>query len=163
MLKGPIDVGRVRALHARLYRDHVRMVDKITQRSENFAVTHVRQHSGLKRRTGNLFRSTSAKVIRTSKGRLVKIQNSAKYAAAQDGGSGLHGPKRRKYPITPRRAGGSLRFVVGGKVVFAKKVMHPGVRPTRFLYRATRASFRVAGHEFDSRMRELASRWKRWR
>lgn len=50
-------------------------------------------------------------------------------------GSGLHGPKRSKYPILPKRAK-VLAFQVGGATVFARKVMHPGIRGNNFMQKA---------------------------
>lgn len=40
--------------------------------------------------------------------------------------------------IRPRRAGGLLRFQVGGQTVFAREVKHPGTRPNPFLADALR-------------------------
>jgi hypothetical protein len=59
----------------------------------------------------------------------------AGYARAIHDGSGLWGPKRERYPIVPvhRKA---LRWVGGNRFMFAKKVMHPGVKPDPFLTNA---------------------------
>ena len=62
----------------------------------------------------------------------------APYAAVIHGGSGLHGPNRARYPIVPRFRK-VLRWAGGGKFVFAKKVMHPGVNPDPFLDKALEA------------------------
>lgn len=39
----------------------------------------------------------------------------------------------RPHQIFPRRRGGRLRFVVGGRVVYARKVNHPGYAGNPFL------------------------------
>lgn len=47
----------------------------------------------------------------------------------------------RRHKIRPKRVRGPkarLRFVVGGKVVFAKIVNHPGTKPNNFLLKALR-------------------------
>lgn len=44
----------------------------------------------------------------------------------------------RRHRIRPRRPGGYLRFVVGGRVVYAREVNHPGYRGDPFLTRALR-------------------------
>lgn len=45
----------------------------------------------------------------------------------------------RPHIIRPRRAQ-ALRFTVGGRVVYAKFVMHPGTKPNDFLRQALRAA-----------------------
>jgi hypothetical protein len=61
----------------------------------------------------------------------VSVIADAQYAAAIEYGSRPHEivPRRRKY----------LRFAVGGRVVFAKKVHHPGTRAYEFLAKALEA------------------------
>jgi hypothetical protein len=44
----------------------------------------------------------------------------------------------RKHIIRPKRAGGWLRFEVGGRVVFAREVAHPGNKANPFLANALR-------------------------
>jgi hypothetical protein len=45
----------------------------------------------------------------------------------------------RPHPIRPIRAR-ALRFTTGGRVVYAKAVMHPGNKPNNFLKEALRAA-----------------------
>lgn len=53
----------------------------------------------------------------------------------------------RPHTIRPKRAQ-ALRFTVGGKVVFAKVVHHPGTKPRPFLDRALREEAAAAGYRF---------------
>lgn len=46
----------------------------------------------------------------------------------------------RPHRISPRRPGGVLRFTVGGRVVYAKYVNHPGTKAQPFLQEALRAA-----------------------
>ncbi len=48
-----------------------------------------------------------------------------------------HHEGTRPHIIVPQRAE-MLRFKVGGKIVYANQVMHPGTRPNRFLANALR-------------------------
>ena len=51
---------------------------------------------------------------------------------ASDNKAMMHHEGTRAHRIEPRRAQ-VLRFVVGGKVVYAKQVWHPGTKPNRYL------------------------------
>lgn len=44
----------------------------------------------------------------------------------------------RPHMIFPRRRGGVLRFTIGGRVVYARFVSHPGTRPNGFMIEALR-------------------------
>jgi len=68
-----------------------------------------------------------------------ELSATAPGAEAQEFGSGLHGERAAKYPIRPKFKK-ALRWAGGGSVAngdsgfrFAKGVMHPGVKPKRFL------------------------------
>lgn len=52
--------------------------------------------------------------------------------------TGWHHDGTRSHEIRPNSAK-ALRFTSGGKVVFAKRVRHPGTTGSKFLLRATRA------------------------
>ena len=58
-------------------------------------------------------------------------------------GTGLYGPKKSKYPITPKGPGYPLKFFWergphGPGVYFFMRVMHPGIKPNPFPGRAYR-------------------------
>lgn len=46
----------------------------------------------------------------------------------------------RPHMIFPRRPGGVLRFTVGGQVVYARFVSHPGTKPNHWLRDSLRAA-----------------------
>lgn len=85
------------------------------------------------------------------------------YAPHVEHGTGLWGPKGAKYRIRAkgRAAGGAdyLRFVVGGQVVFAKEVWHPGSPGNHMV--AIAAAMTEA--QMDTILRPILERWKRER
>jgi phage gpG-like protein len=60
------------------------------------------------------------------------VGTNIEYSAVQELGSGLYGPKKRKYLITPKRAS-VLAFEWMGKQRFFKHVWHPGVKSQPYL------------------------------
>lgn len=78
-------------------------------------------------RTGATARSLFAE----TSGMVVKIGSRSPIAAIVNNGS-------RAHTIRPIGAK-ALRFVIGGRVVFAKSVRHPGTKGQRFLQRALEA------------------------
>jgi hypothetical protein len=117
-----------------------------------FAKDHVQKHPEFRPRTGALQRSVKARVVRTSGGKLLKLGSNKKYAQSIDGGARPHviRPKRRQF----------LRFKGrNGQWVFARKVNHPGNKPYKFLYRATKAAGRVGERNLRQRLSRIASRF----
>lgn len=75
----------------------------------------------------------------------------------QDQGTGLYGPVRRRYEIRPRYAQ-ALRFTVGGRTVFARRVSHPGVRAQRFFARGQEAARPRIQFTFRTRLGNVTKR-----
>jgi hypothetical protein len=111
-----------------------------------FAVDYVKAHPTFTPRSGELQAKTRWVPIR---GHVVRIQNNAPHANAIEGGAMPH--------VIEARRGKALRFVSRGKVVFRRKVNHPGNRAFRFLYRATNAAGRVLAQGLESRMQRAAA------
>lgn len=140
-----LDLAKIKRGHQRFLAEHQRAVDSVINSEKLTALeqNYVLDHGGFRSRSGNLINETKATILRTGRGNLiVKSTNAAAYAAAQDRGSGLYGPKHSEYPITAKN-GKALAFMSGGKLIFRRSVMHPGVKPTRFLYNANDAAFRT--------------------
>jgi hypothetical protein len=64
-------------------------------------------------------------------------ETDVEYAPHLEWGTGLWGPKKAKYPIRPKKPDGWLHWVTPeGEDVFAKLVMHPGVKPRHMVAQA---------------------------
>lgn len=81
-------------------------------------------------RTGHLRSTLGDTTTRTGPVVTTTVFANARYARWVESGS-------RPHAIVPRRAK-ALRFEVGGRVVFAKRVWHPGYRGSRFLSSSVR-------------------------
>lgn len=151
-MSGPINLREVFAAHDRFKKLHSEMVEKETADAAEHIEAHVEAHPTFKPRTGNLQRQTKARVInRGGKTLVIRAENKAPYANPIESGARPHVIRARK--------GGSLRFRVGGRMVFAKAVNHPGNKPYRFLYRATNSAGRILQQGLASGMARIAKRF----
>lgn len=147
----------VRSKHQEFIEDNEREIERALDLSGRTARAYVQRNPGFKRRSGALQRETTARVVRTSSGRLLKLDNPLNYADAIDQGS----PAHEMGPITPKK-GEFLRFEIGGKTIFAKFVKrftHPGNKPYKFMYRAHHAADRFFRQDMTERMTALAARF----
>lgn len=77
-------------------------------------------------KTGKLRESIYMEHNRDVKGQYLKIGSNVKYAYAHHEGTKPH-------IITPTASHKTLRFSVGTRIIYTRRVMHPGTRPNRFL------------------------------
>lgn len=96
---------------------------------------HARRLVGVK--SGDLKQSIGSRVVKSNPGYNVEVfagntAKTARYVMPHHDGA-------RPHVIRPRRAQ-FLRFKVGGKVVYARKVNHPGNRANPFLRRGAQAA-----------------------
>lgn len=147
---GPIDIGAVRATHARFIRDQQLIVERALQFAGDFAHQHVAAYSRFQRRSASSLKdATKHQVIRLRGGGVLRITSAKRYASYVEHGT-------RAHIILPRRAR-MLRFEVkSGAVVFARAVRHPGTPAFRFLYNATDAAGRVLTQMLENEMARSA-------
>lgn len=159
-MTGVLDISKIKQKHQRFLAEHRAAVDQALDASKltPWEWRYVSQHGGFTSRTGNLVKKTKVTILRSGKKLIVRSSNSSPYAAAQDGGSGLYGPKRARYRITAKN-GSALAFQGSSGVVFRRSVMHPGVKPTRFLYNANDALFRTTKQWLRGAMARAASKF----
>lgn len=110
-------------------------------------------------RSGNLERSVDYTVDADNLTATIELDQAvAFYGLFIHEGTGTWGPKGMPYPIYPK-AKKCLRFVAGdGSVVYAKKVMHPGIRPDQFLYEAAAAQESQIQAIFDRAVADMVAR-----
>lgn len=156
------NIAQIRQGHKHFQAELARELDRATNQEQIqlLAWRAITTNRDLTSRTGRLLKNSKIRVIRSGKGRkIIKLSNSSKYAAALDLGSGLYGPKHAKFVIRPKK-GKALRFVgKNGQTVFAAKVLHPGVKPTHFLYHAADSVGRQLRPWLEEAMRSAAQKF----
>lgn len=142
-----VNVKRLERDHGKFIAQHRRYVDQSTQEAAAAGEKLSKGRPGFTHRTGQTKRLTQGRVIRRGgKTIIVRLSNKAKYAAVLEKGSRPH--------IIRARGGKMLRFVVGGNVVFAKSVRHPGTPAYHFLSKGRD----VASRKFEQIMRQRMTR-----
>lgn len=119
-------------------------IQKLAQRLERVA-----RQEAPKGRTGALRRSIKSEVRHSQDGSRVRLRADAPYAKFV-----IHGT--RPHIILPRVAK-VLRFEVADRIVFAKRVHHPGTQPNPFGERALQA----AEPDFRDTMKAILKRIER--
>lgn len=98
------------------------------------------------RRTGTLIRSIHSEVTeKDAVSAAAAVGTNVEYGPHVEYGTGIHGPRGTEIVIRPRRPGGVLRFQIGDRIIFAREVRSPGMRPKPFLEPA-----------FDDKQREAS-------
>lgn len=92
------------------------------------------------RKTGRMAESVGSTVL----GRAAIVGLRASYARFLEFGT-------RPHEIRPRRAR-ALRFSIGGRMIFARRVLHPGIRPRRFVQAAAEELQEELGSIFEEVM-----------
>lgn len=157
-----LDLTNLRQQHDRLLRRLDQAVDAETKAAAEFGVAAARTAPEFKGPPGPLRMATHALVRRRGKKRFVILRNPHPGAFAQDKGSGVHGSRRSPYVIRARRAR-ALKFTIGGETFYRRQVLHPGVRPTHFLFNANRKAFDQTGARLEQRMTTLGRQFGKLR
>jgi phage gpG-like protein len=94
----------------------------LVRRAERLRALAVKQ---VGKDTGRLARDIRVTIIPGPNGPTALVGSNNKIALIHHNGT-------RRHPITAR-PGRTLRFAHRGRIVYARKVMHPGTRPNRYL------------------------------
>ena len=98
--------------------------------------------------TGRLTKSAYKRYVNNPRGAAGVFGFRANHASYVDEGTPPH--------AIEAKGGGMLRFNVGGAVVFAKRVNHPGTQPDRFLERGETKAEQVLRSEIEGGIRNAA-------
>lgn len=77
-------------------------------------------------KTGDLRARMTWNVGADVRGVVLTVGSSSKIAR-------IHHDGTRPHVIRPKQVGGALRFSSGGRIVYARRVVHPGTKPNRYL------------------------------
>lgn len=114
-----IDATRVQRLLTRVGGPGERLLLRKAERVADLARVYAAGHGSI----------PEGIIVGPVEGKSVKVISTNPHTILVHNGSPRH-------PIRPRRAGGWLRFQMGGRVVFAREVDHPGYRGDPFLTKA---------------------------
>ena len=133
-----LNIGNLRAEHDKFLRAHSDMVAGVLHDAGVVALAEVETHPGFKPRTGNLQKSIGTRLVRTRRGKVLRVSD-------DKAGTGVGYARPIEEGSRPHRIvvknGKLLRFVGrGGGLVFRRSVMHPGTKPYWFLRNATRVA-----------------------
>lgn len=145
---------------ARLRVEFVRDITETIERQGTVLLesieTSVQQNpQGFKHRTGRLASGFKKKIIRTSRGNLLRIENNEPHAKMLEDGVRPHTIRARN--------GRALRFMKNGRVFYRRQVRHPGIKPTRFLSQAAGRSFGTFSFRLTNNINNLARSFSRRR
>lgn len=137
------DVGRVQA-------DVLAAVRQVLGQLAALAAGHARATSSFVDRTGNL-RNSIERGQRATWAHFVRAGGrKAPYALFIESGSKPHEIKARRKKF--------LRFEQGGRVVFRKRVFHPGTKPARFMQSARNVAEAMASQYIESGLNSVINR-----
>lgn len=114
-----IPVGAVRALSEGAGSPGGRMLVRLADRVAAYAKVNATGHGTI----------PDGIYVGPVTGKAIKVISSNPHTVLVHNGS-------RAHVIRPRRTGGVLRFVIGGRVVYARRVNHPGYKGDPFLVKA---------------------------
>lgn len=133
---------KVRVMHKRVVAKTTTAVAEAMAEAGEEAVAYAKLYPRFTPRTGHLQRSTDWRTVKIAGGRVLRIRNTAKYAAAIDKGA-------RPHDIHPKIGNEYLRFKGKFGWVRTRRVKHPGNKPYRFLHGASL----VAGRLIEKKIR----------
>jgi hypothetical protein len=151
---GPINIAQLKLIHRRFRSRNTAMVNASLKVAARQAEEHVRQRSTFKRRKARSLKDdTKHRIIKSRGGRILRLSWTKKYSPFVEYGT-------RPHRIVARRRA-FLRFYLprAGRVVYARRVNHPGTRPYKFGWKSAYAAHRVLGQHLQRGMDSIAQKF----
>jgi hypothetical protein len=139
---------KVRVGHKRVIAKTTAAVAEAMAEAGEAAVAYVKRYPRFTPRTGDTQRATEWRTVKVAGGRVLRIRNTKKRAAALDKGA-------RSHDITPTRKP-YLHFKGKFGWVRTKRVKHPGNKPYRFLHGAAVAAGRLLGQKLTAKLSQIS-------
>jgi hypothetical protein len=138
----------IKSAHKRVVaQTKVAVAEAVVEAGEE-AVAYARRFPRFTPRTGNLQRKNQWRAVRIGNGRVLRLQNTAKYAAAIDLGARPHDIHARNKPF--------LHFLGKRGWVRTKRVKHPGNKPYLFLQGASQVAGRLLQQKLTVKLGRIA-------
>lgn len=141
------NLEKIRVAHKRVVANTNTAIAASMAEAGDEAVAYAKRFPRFTPRTGHLQRSNEWRTVKTSGGRILRIRNTAKYAAAIDQGARPHDINASRKPF--------LHFLGKRGWVRTKRVKHPGNRPYRFLHGATIVAGKLLEKKLHARMQRI--------
>ena len=147
----------LRSQHQKFLAANEAMVLTALAEAGRHAKEHVKARADFQRRSSpSLKDSTKPTIVPMGRGKKLLLRWPKKHSVYLEDGTGTWSG-RGKYPIVPKRKR-ALRFKVRGQVVFARRVMHPGIKPRKYGRNARDSAFVWLGRRLKLRMAQIARR-----
>jgi hypothetical protein len=140
---------KVRVGHKRVIAKTTAAVAEAMAEAGEAAVAYVRRYPRFTPRTGDTQRATDWRTVKVAGGRVLRIRNTKKHAAALDKGA-------RPHDIHPRVGNQYLHFKGKFGWVRTRRVKHPGNKPYRFLHGAAVAAGRLLGQKLTAKLSQIS-------
>lgn len=142
------NLTRIKQGHKKLIANTTTAIAEVVAEAGAKAVGYAKQYPRFTPRSGNLQSKNDWRSVRVAGGRILRVRNTAKYAAAIDKGARPHDISASRKPY--------LHFLGKRGWVRKKRVKHPGNRPYRFLYGATQVAGKLLQSKLEMKMSRIA-------
>ncbi|UOF77397.1 hypothetical protein [Caudoviricetes sp.] len=145
------NLSRIKQAHRTVLAKTTTAIAEATAEAGEAGVAYAKRYPRFTPRTGDTQRANEWRTVKVAGGRILRIRNTKKHAAALDKGARPHDIVARRKPF--------LHFLGKRGWVRTKRVKHPGNRPYRFLHGATIAAGRLLGVKLAAKMARISKQF----